>query len=169
MFSPAQVAWFRDTAYNLAIATYDASLAIELFECSYEFSYDSDSINIRLTRMHCDFAVCALASNSFKTAKQDDSDATSTICLEDLVSSYFFELESLGSALSGGARHDLYKKAGTLCMLRLQHLIAHDQWEPVPDLIKQAVKCKDATVLKAMGHCILTSGADASGKAASIL
>lgn len=170
MFSPAQIDWFRDTAYNLAVATSDKSIGIELFECCYEFASSSRGATLaQLTRMHCGFAVCALASNNFTKDKIDERDITSTICLDDLLSSYFYELESLDSALSGSTRHDLYKKAGTLCLLRLQQLIAQDQWGAVPDLLKQASNCKDVAILKAMGDCILRSGADASGKAASIV
>ncbi|SPJ87099.1 related to transcription factors [Fusarium torulosum] len=140
IFTVPELHWFRKNAYNIGVTNYDADL--------------------RLMAARCHFVIAAALVSQARTEDRVDEQLQDYLEARRHISEFETIFESyFGNDTKSQVNRDLLAKLSTLFVFDFEIAICLKSWDDLGQIVRKARICKDETMYKAMGDCLLRSEA----------
>lgn len=173
VFTIPELHWFRKNAYNVGATNCHAwplphiirifSACLSFIDCYPKDIPLADETELRLMGMRCHFVVGAALISLARAEDRMDEQLQRYLEARHHVAA-FDDLMQAGVGTSDEAvTKDVVTKMATLFVFDFESAVSLKGWDDLNRIVRKAKLCKDETMYKAMGDCLLRSGAPGKG------
>jgi hypothetical protein len=174
IYTTDELHWFRKNAYNIAVTKSQAwprpqlvrilNACLMFMECYPSDIPLKDATEIALMAMRCHFIVAAALISMARTADVTEEQLQRYLEMRQHIAAFDAGLQMEAEAQDEVVIQDLIGKATALFVFDFEGAVALRSWEELSQIVRKAKMCRDESMFKAMGDCLLRSQAPGRGK-----
>lgn len=173
MFTVAELHWFRKNAYNMGAKNCHSwplphivqifSACLSFIDCYPADVPQADGAELRLMGMRCHFVIGAALVSLARAEDRVDEQLQRYLEARHHVAAFDYLMQAGVGASDEVVTKDLLGKMATLFVFDFEGAICLKGWDDLNCIVRKARPCKDETMYKAMGDCLLRSRAPGKG------
>jgi hypothetical protein len=161
-------------AYNIGarnVDTWDLPSIIRIFTACLDYIAcfpsdipQSDTAELGLMAMRCHFVIAAAHVSMARTTDEVEEQAQRYLETRNHAATFHHLLGTESAPQDERVIQDLHTKLATMTVFDFEGAVALQKWDDLGQIVRRAELCRDETILKAMGDCLLRSQAPGKGE-----
>lgn len=175
MFTVPELHWFRKNAYNLGAANCHAwplphiicifNACLSFIGCYPKDLPLTDEEALRLMGLRYHFVIVAALISLARAEDRVDEQLQRYLEARHHVAAFDHLMQAGVGTSDEAVVKDVVRKMATLWVFDFESAVCLKRWDDLNHVVRKARACKDETMYKAMGDCLLRSRAPTKGMA----